>query len=112
MDKAIKEKWLEALRSGKYEQCTGQLVEEKIKWPDEGPTGQFCYCCLGVLGEITQKDFIKNVDELSLDNGGGLLCYDIAEPMGLKGDIQSKLAEMNDDGKSFDQIADWIEENL
>lgn len=43
----IKDKWLEALKSGKYIQGYSEL--ETIR-PDEIK----CHCCLGVLGEITE----------------------------------------------------------
>ncbi len=42
----LKNRWLEALRSGKYEQATGALMAEI----DDGAVG---YCCLGVLCDIS-----------------------------------------------------------
>lgn len=40
-------KWLEALRSGKYRRTTGTLCETKNK--------QLCYCCLGVLSKTQNR---------------------------------------------------------
>lgn len=42
--------WIEALRSGEYEQCRGQLckVDTHTKEP-------IAYCCLGVLCEVFNK---------------------------------------------------------
>jgi len=40
----IKERWLEALRSGKYKQTTGYLRD------DDG------FCCLGVLCDVVKND--------------------------------------------------------
>ena len=58
MDKMWKKKWVKALRSGKYEQCTGRL---HLK--GDG------YCCLGVLCDIVgagrweNKPQINHVEE-------------------------------------------------
>lgn len=97
LDKEVKAKWVEALRSGKFKQGKG-----KLKYGDN-------YCCLGVACEIgiTSKDF--NSELVSLDF--------------LPSSIQDELAKMNDGskykwenrkiaGRSFMEIADWIEENL
>jgi len=43
MDKVIKEQWLAALRSGKYEQTSEKLCDGTA------------YCCLGVLGDLYAK---------------------------------------------------------
>jgi hypothetical protein len=54
MDPAVKEKWIEALRSGDYEQGKGALSIAGT------------YCCLGVLCEIAVKDgvpVVKSGDE-------------------------------------------------
>lgn len=49
MHKAIRDRWVAALRSGEYEQGVGALsyvdTDEKRKW-----------CCLGVLCDLAQKD--------------------------------------------------------
>ena len=44
MNKEIKEKWLSALRSGEYLQCTGKLHDG------------VGFCCLGVLTDLYIKD--------------------------------------------------------
>lgn len=46
MNPSVKEKWLEALRSGEYKQAVGRL-----RWP---PTGGFC--CMGVLCDLYHKE--------------------------------------------------------
>ena len=45
MDKKIKEDWIEALRSGEYDQKRGNLMTEQLY------SGIAEYCCLGVLCE-------------------------------------------------------------
>jgi hypothetical protein len=95
MKKAIKKKWIAALRSGKYKQGRHRLAH----------AGR--YCCLGVLCEI-----------LALRQGNWSL-YDaqlpgshVREMVGLDTAEAVRLANMNDAKMSFKAIADWIEENL
>lgn len=42
----VKEKWLDALRSGRYVRGTGRLIIL------DGDTGQTKHCCLGVLADM------------------------------------------------------------
>lgn len=96
MDKETKEKWTEALRSGKYKQGRRWLRNRD----DE-------FCCLGVLADI--------VDSCGWSDGNFWNgAYFAALPHSiLLRDTQLKLMSMNDDeGKSFGEIADYIEENL
>ena len=84
-----KAKWLAALRSGKYKQGKGMLKCE----------GR--YCCLGVAVEIG----ISTPNELFPET----LC---TEEDFLDECLQRKLASLNDGGRSFKKIADYIEEKL
>lgn len=102
MNKEIKSKWVEALRSGKYEQAKGMLRTQNGK-----------FCCYGVLCEITGVPHS--------DGGYRFSDAGICETMpcgSLRVDIESGgmdasvLSTMNDEGKSFLQIADFIEINL
>lgn len=53
MDNKVKALWLEALRSGEYDQAKGTLKEDQ----EDGSVG---YCCLGVLCEVAvQEGVIK-----------------------------------------------------
>jgi hypothetical protein len=89
--------WLDALRSGKYEQTTGQLERD----------GK--YCCLGVYCVV---------HELTIENGGldvfddGLHGYHfLAKHIG--DSMVTKLYDLNDvKKKSFVEIADYIEQNI
>lgn len=47
MDEAVKGRWISALRSGDYDQTTGQLAD-----------GQGGFCCLGVLCNLLEEDGI------------------------------------------------------
>ena len=111
MKKNIANKWIKALRSGKYKQGTGSLKTKEGK-----------YCCLGVLCEITKKEHgFKNY--LTMTNGEGsinsTLPIKIVPFTGMKstsGELKFKgryerLSALNDDGVSFEEIADIIQEN-
>ena len=120
MNPEIKAKWLEALRSGRYTQAKEQL---HIK--DDG------FCCLGVLCDVldptqwkdeygamyycgersTLPDNILMTVEL-----GANRCVSIPSRVHLAvgyGVSSAKtLAEMNDRGATFEEIADIIEKEL
>lgn len=86
---AVKDRWLEDLRSGNYRQGTGELSRFE--------EGHLCYCCLGVLGEQLG---VQKRDSEFLDYGF------------LPEKTQTHLAKLNDDGMPFEEIADYIEENV
>ena len=103
----LKAKWIEALRSGEYEQCKDKL------YSGNG------YCCLGVLcvvsgAKFEQQDgeFVPYLEQENIRNpdGNEFLCSDFAMKVGLS--RQTQLADMNDNGASFSEIADYIEKNL
>lgn len=119
MNTEIKEKWLKALRSGEYIQTTGILKD------DRG------YCCLGVLCDLYRKD--KNIQGFDNEKGifidlfenksneiltddvmlwAGLDNRDPAVSLGLKEFFSNTLSNLNDNGESFNEIADLIEQNL
>lgn len=114
----VKEKWVKALRSGKYTQADGSL---RFESPDGVE-----HCCLGVLMTIRRcrrlgHGFLKTADltrypgdtEITVDHSGGeFIDPDTARRWGLTEDEQIILASMNDRGDNFDEIADWIEANL
>lgn len=103
MDKKLKKQWVEALRSGDYEQGTNVLCKLTA-------TGAQ-YCCLGVLAEVVEGEdtwYAFNAEALATARGDVITYGHNLLPTGAIGD----LASMNDDGKSFDYLANWIEENL
>ena len=111
MDAELKTKWLEALRSGKYDQGTGQLRNGN------------CFCCLGVLCDIFDPNAWK-IDrnsnaEWSYGEGFdqsheiGVLPHNFKVTYGISADVESDLIAMNDDsGRTLSQIADYIEAKL
>ncbi len=107
----IKEKWVKALRSGKYKQTEGVLENNKGN------------CCLGVLCRALDfkeigRDKQGNVifEENVFDNCSfppSILSDKNLNQFGISADEQATLYQMNDSfGKSFSEIADYIEANL
>ena len=107
MKKELKQKWIDALRSKDYRQTTNCLRHR------EG------YCCLGVLCDI-----VDNTKWCPNGLSGSVYYFDSGyksvfpeeswlNTIGLPKDDASALAKMNDNDKEpFENIADWIEENV
>lgn len=94
LERGLKANWLEALRSGKYSQCAGRLRYDNS------------YCCLGVLQDVMGSAVLPREIEQEV------LSEPHAEKFGLMMAIQQKLADMNDKGATFTEIASYIEANL
>lgn len=104
--------WVAALRSGKYKQAQGVLHN------------YHGYCCLGVACELYRQDTGNGswhsareyifVDDDDYENA--VLTRRVADWLGLNVEIDSvvhlpsgdSLAHMNDNGYTFEQIADAI----
>jgi hypothetical protein len=116
----IKEKWLEALRSGRYQQGTKEL---------RSLTNRFC--CLGVLVDILMPENWKigenryYIQESETSTALAVLPKSISDTYGLSCTVNihsfyyedreinvSTLTEANDFGMSFDEIANIIERDL
>jgi len=119
----VRERWVRALRSGKYKQGWGRLCSVEH--------GETSFCCIGVLAnEELNGHWIEESEGLqgfhrkglkiwwefyydgSLFGETGSLNNDALAELELSDFHQFKLTEMNDSGCSFSEIADWIEENL
>jgi hypothetical protein len=106
MKREIKEKWLAALRSGKYQQGRQGL---KFK----NGQGQVCHCCLGVLAELVEPEaFEKKGNDFLFHSSYGFLRLSRDKWLLLPEEAQKTLSDLNDGGRSFDEIADWIEKNV
>lgn len=117
MNEKIKKLWISALRSGKYKQ--GRTV---LHDPIENT-----YCCLGVLCDLYRKEIgsDKTVKQLRKLKADGKTPDEVpneevvkwaelpsANPTPDNYDINVNyysLAELNDNGHGFSQIADMIE---
>jgi len=109
--------WLTALRSGEYKQTTGSLYNIQ----DQG------YCCIGVAARIKYPlHYLKDKnDRYAGTLQGNNKCinsdtkYKLSKiPQELKRSVNannfvSQLVNLNDDEEySFEEIAEWIEENV
>ena len=116
------EKWVAALRSGDYAQTKGVLHRER-EVNESHPAG---YCCLGVACDLYQKE----VGDLEIDPTNAWVNYDgrssflpnkVVNWLALRNDDGSyritcnheddwdSLSTQNDNGVSFNMIADIIE---
>ena len=133
MNAKVRKQWTEKLTSGEYKQTTHVLRKFNVG------TKQFEYCCLGVLCDIskqgvwtdngsydcTEKDEVeceRDARDLNLPRAvqrwagiddNGTLPDAIAVPDANEDDDWAdSLADLNDRGASFEQIASIIEEKL
>lgn len=114
MNEEVKQKWVEALLSGKYKQVAGKLSDG---------TG---FCCLGVLCELAVKEGViepsthifpgrrmysgeTNLLPRSVANWAGISRDPVAEPK-LWVLSTVKLSKMNDRGMDFRQIAQVMQD--
>ncbi len=116
MNPDVKAAWLAALRSGNYTQ--GKECLKRVR-----SNGDTEYCCLGVLCDILGRIDESRFEETDL--GGKVYFFDLGTLDGphRMGDLvgfdlipsmplQKFLASTNDDGVSFQTIADMIEAKL
>jgi hypothetical protein len=109
--------WVKALRSGNYQQGKGGL--KFIKYG-----GEITYCCLGVLGEISgintkdleeYRDFntreMREKADIYRDTGSNKNGSTINLKVGDEVKSFFSLADANDSGATFEEIADWVEKN-
>ena len=122
MNKTLKKRWVKALRSGEYQQGKNVLCRTTRSGNDK-------FCCLGVLIDVgtSRGEWEKigygiwnftipptkgNEDLSDLFQAIDYLPAVLAEKINLPHYQQMVLSEMNDRGATFNEIADWIEENL
>lgn len=92
----FKQKWVAALRSGEYKQGKTFLYNEH----------EDCYCVMGVAG------LVLGISKSTM-SGGCITTSDRGFPQYLSfSSDASEAIVMNDNGKSFSEIADYIEKNL
>lgn len=118
MDAELKTRWLEALRSGKYDQTTGVLNRVKEESEDDA-NKQPGYCCLGVLCDVVAPDDWAEPEDADpyvryhrSAQSTGVLCDVFLKEVGLNSRVAGNLIGRNDSGMSFEDIADYIEENV
>lgn len=99
METKLRHKWVSALRSGKHKQGRFELYDERTEK----------YCGLGVLGLCMGlgKEALRGKGLLDV------LCRSIAIdcPLSIK-EIDTCMRMNDTEKKTFDQIADYVEETL
>ncbi len=117
INKKFKKQWVKALRSAKFEQG-----RECLRDTDNN------FCCLGVACHLLRPNlwakrenssaFIMRMLPSSVEGNAdsfseAYMPVQLAKKVGLCDEAQGHLASMNDDDDcSFEEIANWIEENL
>lgn len=91
----LQEKWLKALESGEYEQGVGQLKREDK------------YCCLGVACEVMGIEYSGFHPGLSEAAGELVGLTSFGDPK----DDSYSLTYLNDNGKTFKEIAEIVRSN-
>ena len=105
MSKEHKEMFIDALRSGDYEQTTGHYIEHV-----QGPNGKPCLCAAGVyLAQLNEIEDLYDAQE-----EGDLCSIDFGDlHRDTNNDLIGHIIDMNDGmNVSFGGIADWIEESV
>jgi hypothetical protein len=105
--------WIAALRSGKFSQCKSVLHQDGVG-----------HCCLGVAYEVGGGTWTEE-EQPSLADGAvcgrvpkgnegnyELLCGEQLDRVGLDAEDAETLAEKNDNGSDFTEIADYIEREI
>jgi hypothetical protein len=105
-----KDLWVNALESGKYPQCRGQLRMDMVT----ETSAYTSYCCLGVLATVLKLPFRDNVN--LADEDGTSANYRPLENL-LSPSLVPALWGLNDGTHgnkehTFPEIAAWIKENV
>lgn len=101
--------WYAALLGGNYIQGKHRLIN--TFWNHEQKQTQHSYCCLGVACEILKIEKDINGNLFVIDNLPYLAVMKaetFEAAFGLNAMVQHDLASLNDNGKTFEEIADYI----
>lgn len=100
MKKELRDKWVAALRSGEYIQGQETLRD----------TLNNTYCCLGVLCKVSGS---PNWDGEHMHGDYAFLQACAQKELGISAEDANRCVLLNDkEGKSFPEIADYIEQNI
>lgn len=132
LTKRRKERFVNALRSGDYTQAFGQMFIRVFDWEPPfdrdnfgKPTGEVLHCAIGVLvADEMGKEYnpytdeghtkwIKRFGKKRKFPHHHVSQYDFYNTFGMHQGEADKIMELNDRRKmSFNEIADWVEENI
>ena len=120
MNKKNKKLWVDALR-GKVKDANGKTYNQGMYFLHRDGD----YCCLGVAcdlfldtdwyllnGSTYACGSAKITDPDLRHNGVGWPTVAQLQTLGISLDLADTVANMNDHHKTFDEIADYIEENV
>lgn len=121
MREKIKERWINALTSGEYQQASGCLKITSDKSPISN--GTMSFCCLGVLCDLYSQEvgvewdkkpdgpwqFFGHKDYLPDDV---MTWAELEEEDPYIESEDATLSELNDNVYSFDEIAELIKDEL
>jgi hypothetical protein len=123
MNERIKALWIAELRDGEHEQGRGRLRRETKQ-------GTTQYCCLGILCEIAVREGVIEPPVRHVNDDGTCYEYDLdtdtlpqsvvqwaglsdSNPVIDLGNLNPEtLGGLNDNGSSFAEIAQFIEDKL
>lgn len=107
MNRLVKQKWVERLRSGNIVKTTGTLRDGSRR------------CALGVLADVAvERDLLELSGNYSYTDKSGFASRSTipkgaAKRLGLTPTELDAIVKLNDsNGLSFDEIADYVENNL
>lgn len=104
----LKQKWIDALESGKFRLCRGTLSRHILETVDNKPVYATLHCTLGVLAEISGV----GRDQYGCLNVG-IGYFDALDPS-LTMDVRAAIAKINDQPETYDfgPTAQYIKDNL
>jgi len=102
LNKLMKDDWIKALKSGNFKQGKKYLYNPKDK----------TYDCLGVLCKLNNPNINYDFKAFPLETPDFKGIPDFFKFKGRVKGILKKLTDMNDTGKSFEEIAEYIQINL
>src|SRR5262249_12501553 len=108
MNPLLKRTWIAALRSGDYQQGHGILRERSLR-------GRTRFCAMGVLFDLVSR--ARWWDRLTRRAGRtdmvlGYVPMEVLAEIGISNAQQALITSLNDSGKTFEQIADVIEQDF
>lgn len=123
MKRELRDRWVAALRSGDFKQGNGFLKREKRFDKRERRFDDVTHCCLGVLHEVDGGEWERDDDIYLTLTGESVFITSMTGSRssrtlmgqllrGLSHTHRCMLTVMNDNGKTFEEIADWIERNV
>ena len=101
----MRDKWIEALRSGKYKQGKSNLCSLRNEQPE--------FCCIGVLADLMDIPYHEKDNRRVYSHGMVAMLHEPElQLVGLGRDEAFRLASLNDKGATFEEIAEVIENGV